>query len=96
MTAMSRFLARVFLVAALVLSQALYAGHSVVHSDGDRSGCQVCLQASSGSAVAVCAGAGLPHPLCAFLPPPGYYSAAAIPVFTNPHPPRAPPVFFPA
>ena len=95
MAAMSRFVARFALVAALVLSQTLYAGHSVVHSDGDRSACQVCLQASSGSAAVVCTGAAMPLRAYAPLPPPGYHSAAVVPVFTNPHPPRAPPAFFP-
>jgi len=39
------------LVAALVFSQALYAGHSVSHDKGGRADCQICLQASSSVAI---------------------------------------------
>jgi len=92
---MSRLLARLALIAALVLSQALYAGHSVTHSDGDRSSCQVCLQASGGSTAAVCTTFVAPTAIRISLPPPSYHGAAGVSAFTNPHPARAPPAFSP-
>jgi len=93
---MSRLFARLALIAALVLSQAIYAGHSVAHSDGDQSGCPICVQASAGSAAAVDAGNSLPGPIYIALPAPAQREAAAAPSFTNPHPARAPPAFSPA
>jgi hypothetical protein len=44
-------LARLALVAALVFSQALYAGHSVSHDDSGSAACKICLQASSSVAI---------------------------------------------
>ncbi|MEZ5503851.1 MAG: hypothetical protein R3E50_14765 [Halioglobus sp.] len=41
---------RLALVAALVFSQALFAGHGVVHANGEPADCQICLQACSGGA----------------------------------------------
>jgi len=93
---MSRLFARLALIAALVLSQALFAGHSVAHSDGDQSGCPICVQASGGSAAAVDASTSLPNPDYFSLPAPADREAAATPSFTNPHRARAPPAFFPA
>jgi len=96
MAAMSRLFARLALIAMLVLSQALYAGHSFVHSDGDQPTCQVCLQASGGSAAAVCTVTIGPTPIYFSLPPLSHREAATISSFTNPHPARAPPTFLPA
>ena len=90
---MSLWLARFSLLAALVLSQALYAGHGVSHTYGDQGDCGICLQASSGSAALTCSEI---HPLIA-VGPTVMESGSAVPAasktFPNPYPPRAPPIY---
>ncbi|HEY6130497.1 MAG TPA: hypothetical protein VIV27_00685 [Halioglobus sp.] len=90
---MSLWLARFALVAALVLSQTLYAGHGVVHNNGDKVDCQICLQASTGSAVL--AGTEV-QPLIAIdttIRDSGTTVPAAASTLPNSHPTRAPPLY---
>ena len=90
---MSLWLARFSLLAALVLSQALYAGHGVSHSYGDQVDCGICLQASSGSAALT---SGEIQPLITVGPTVverGSAVSAASKTFLNPYPPRAPPIY---
>lgn len=90
---MSLWLARFSLLAALVLSQALYAGHGVTHAYGDQVDCEICLQASSGSAALTCS----EIPPLVTVGPAVVDSGTAVPVasktFLNPYPPRAPPIY---
>jgi hypothetical protein len=44
------WLARIALIAALVFSQTLYAGHAFMHDNGSLADCQACVQASAGLA----------------------------------------------
>ena len=44
-------IARLFLIAALVFSQTLYAGHSLLHDKDSQADCQICLQAAPGAAL---------------------------------------------
>jgi len=48
------YLARIALLAALVFSQALYAGHALQHGNDQQADCQVCLQASTGHGALPC------------------------------------------
>jgi hypothetical protein len=94
MVAMSHWLSRFLLLAALVFSQALYAGHGVVHSNGEQADCHICLQASSGGAALVCDAVALPLPVYAPLDVsvcPVSVSAAS--PFPTSHPTRAPPLY---
>lgn len=90
---MSSWLARFSLLAALVLSQALYAGHSISHAYGDRADCEICLQASSGSAALTCS----EIPPLVTVAPTVVESGVAIPAasktYPNLYPPRAPPTY---
>ena len=55
MRRMSRSLLTSFaLIAALVLSQAVYADHSLSHRSSSQGDCQVCLQASAAGAALPC------------------------------------------
>ncbi len=83
-------IARLFLIAALVFSQTLYAGHSLLHDNGSQRDCQICLQAAPGAGLP-CSEAAVqpidrqpqhaPDPVCA-----GLASHHGIS-----HPTRAPP-----
>jgi hypothetical protein len=90
---MSHWLTRFLLVAALVFSQALYAGHGLYHVNGDQTHCQICLQASSGGAALLSSTDG---PLCPVLTAAPVF-CHVIPVtpvpFTKSHLARAPPTF---
>ena len=48
------YLARIALLAALVFSQALYAGHALQHGNDQQADCQVCLQASTSHGALPC------------------------------------------
>jgi len=64
MRRMSRSLLTSFaLIAVLVLSQAVYADHSLSHRSSSQGDCQVCLQASAAAAALPCAVQGLVQPL---------------------------------
>ncbi|MDH5173546.1 MAG: hypothetical protein OEW92_14085 [Gammaproteobacteria bacterium] len=86
--------ARLALIAILVFSQALYAGHSVKHDSGNQPDCRICLQTSASGAALPSADFAPAGPQ-AHLPVCGnYYLAPAIPAFfTLAHPSRAPPSF---
>ena len=47
-------LARIALIAALVFSQTLYAGHTMLHNDSGQMDCQICLRASPVGVVLPC------------------------------------------
>ena len=86
-------LARYALVAALVFSQALYAGHGISHDAGSQSDCQICLQASNSGAAPPAGGINafidsyaLPRIKPGFT---AHYSYS----FPNSNPSRAPPSF---
>ena len=83
-------LARLALIAALVFSQALYAGHSVSHSDNNGADCKICLQASS--SVAISPDAIQPAiPAYQSIANRDYASPTVLFRFPNQHPSRAPP-----
>jgi hypothetical protein len=84
--------ARLALIAALVFSQALYAGHSVNHDAGSQPDCMICLQ-SANSAAVTCDGiqptVDVYGPVC-----PESHIALVLPAyFPLNHPSRAPPQF---
>jgi len=84
-------LARIVLIAALVFSQTLYAGHVVLHNDSSQMDCQTCLHASPGGAALPC---GELQPAIATLSRPrrcGYIAPVISSTFQNSHPSRAPP-----
>lgn len=85
--------ARLALIAILVFSQAVYAGHSVKHDSGNQPECQICLLTSASSAALPCSYFA-PTDLQAHLPDHcDNYLAPAIPTcFSLSHPSRAPPV----
>ena len=82
---------RLVLIALLVFSQALYAGHSVKHDSGNQADCQMCLQTSTSGAALPCSGiepvAQAPVPTV----PDHYVAPAALAHFTLAHPSRGPP-----
>jgi hypothetical protein len=87
----SSSLARIVLIAALVFSQTLYAGHTMLHNDNSQMDCQLCLHTSPG-------GAALPsgelQPVTARPSQPricGYDAPVTSSTFQNSHPSRAPP-----
>jgi hypothetical protein len=88
---MLRWLTRFSLIAALVLSQALYAGHSISHVNGDQVDCHICLQASSGGAALVSGEIGPPVSIHAAPPVCSRLLPVAITTLPNSHPTRAPP-----
>jgi hypothetical protein len=90
---MSHWLKRFSLLAVLVLSQALYAGHATSHISGDRVDCQICLQASGGSAVLVSGESRLLMPVCAAPAVSCHTLPAATASFPTSHPTRAPPSY---
>ena len=85
-------LARIALIAALVFSQTLYAGHTMLHSDSSPMDCQVCLHASPGDAALPCGeldpAVSTPSPLrrCGYIPP------VVASTLQSCHPSRAPPL----
>jgi hypothetical protein len=90
----SSSLARIVLIAALVFSQTLYAGHTMLHSDNSQMDCQLCLHASPGEAALAC-GELVPAVSLPSLPPGCSYVAPVISsTFPNSHPSRAPPFSF--
>jgi hypothetical protein len=90
---MSLWIKRFSLLAVLVLSQALYAGHAVSHISGDQADCQICLQASSGGAALVSTEFEPLLPFHGAPPAVSRFTPAAIVSFPNSHPTRAPPFF---
>jgi hypothetical protein len=90
---MSHWITRLVLVAALVISQALFAGHSLAHTNGDAPDCQICLQATNGVAAlhsaerAPLASTGTNQPDFRRANP------VLLAAFNNAHPSRAPPAF---
>ena len=87
----SSSLAKVVLISALVFSQTLYAGHTMLHNDSSQMDCQICLHATPGGAVlpageldAIINLPYQPH-RCSRVAP------AISSTFHNPHPSRAPP-----
>jgi hypothetical protein len=83
--------ARLALIAILVFSQALYAGHSVKHEAGNQAGCDICLQTSAGGAALPCSGIEPTLQVHAPVRPANYVAPAAPVRFTLAHPSRAPP-----
>jgi hypothetical protein len=90
---MSRWLKRFSLLALLVLSQALYAGHAAYHLSGEQVDCQICLQASSGGAALVSAESGPVPAVCAAPAVECRTLPTATVLFPTSHPTRAPPYF---
>jgi hypothetical protein len=88
---MLRWLTRFSLLAVLVLSQALYAGHSVSHLNGDHPSCDICLQASSAGAALVSTDSAPPLPTCAVPTLACHTLSAASATFPDSDPARAPP-----
>jgi len=87
----SSSLARIALIAALVFSQTLYAGHTMLHSDSSQMDCQVCLHASPGDAALPC---GELDPAVSTPSPPrscGHVTPVSASTFQSSHPSRAPP-----
>lgn len=48
------FSARVVLIAVLLFAQTVYAGHVLLHVNGEQTDCQICLHGASGSAALPC------------------------------------------
>ncbi len=88
------YLTRLCLLAALLFSQAVYAGHAVAHDNGNQLDCQLCLHTSTGTAA-------LPHTEVTptFFVPPYFVSFTqhttvhTASTFQKSHPGRAPPFF---
>ena len=85
--------ARLALIAALVLSQAIVAGHDLQHDSSNQPECQTCLQTSAGSVALLCSGIHPPATVYDQV----LHDSHAVPVttvfFTLPPPSRAPPLF---
>ncbi|MEZ5571485.1 MAG: hypothetical protein R3E64_05620 [Halioglobus sp.] len=88
---MSHWITRLLLVAALVLSQALFAGHSLAHANGDQPHCQICLQASSSGAALTSAEFGPLLTPCTAEPAFTQCTPVTLLVISTDHPARAPP-----
>lgn len=88
---MSHWITRLVLVAALVISQALFAGHSLAHANGDAPDCQICMQASNGVAALSSAEHGPLAVACTAEPGARHANIVYPSVCPNTHPPRAPP-----
>jgi hypothetical protein len=90
----SSSLARIILIGALVFSQTLYAGHTMLHNDSSQMDCQICLHASPGEAALPC---GELKPAVSLPSQPrrcGYVAPVVASTFQNSHPSRAPPFSF--
>jgi hypothetical protein len=85
--------ARLALIAVLVFSQALYAGHSVVHDAGSQTDCQICLQTSASGAALTSGSIDPAVPVYTPARTDSYVAPAAPTHFTLSHPSRAPPLF---
>lgn len=88
---MSHWITRLVLVAALVISQALFAGHSLAHANGDAPDCQICMQATNGVAALDSAERGPLVVACTTQPDASRANPVFLPVIANTHPARAPP-----
>jgi len=73
------------------MSQAFFAGHSLAHANGDQPDCQICLQASGGSAALTTVDSGPLMPVCTAQPCFRPVVSVPLPVLANAHPVRAPP-----
>ncbi len=87
-----RILARFALLAALVFTQALYAGHAWQHDTDQQADCQICMQASAGMGGLPCESAGpaisaIPTRSVPAVAEPGHGSTLSFS-----HPSRAPPI----
>jgi len=78
------------LVAALVFSQALYAGHGVQHDRNTLPHCQICLQAS-GCAALACGSSTAEIATYPHARPQRHHLPVALAAHPNAHPSRAPP-----
>ncbi len=87
----SSSLARIVLIAALVFSQTLYAGHTMLHNDSSQMDCQVCLHASPVGAALPCDELDSVVAPPSLLPDCGYIAPVISSTFQNSHPTRAPP-----
>ena len=90
---MSRWLKRFSLLAVLVLSQALYAGHAAYHVSGEQVDCQICLQASSGGAALVSTDSRPALAVCAAAAVSCHTLPTSTSSFPATHPARAPPSY---
>jgi hypothetical protein len=84
-------LARYVFLAALVFSQSLYAGHTLLHADGVQADCQICQHSSPMGAALHGTEAGVSFDAEAVQVETGYAPPALSAQCTSVHPARAPP-----
>ena len=86
------FLTRICLLAVLVISQAVYAGHAVAHEDGSQQNCQICLHSSAGALSLPSKETSLSFPVVLSWVHSGKPTTdCTVSIFSHSHPSRAPP-----
>ena len=88
------YLTRVCLIAVLLFSQAIYAGHAMAHDGGNQLDCQLCLHTSTGTAALPRAEMTASFPIrCGPTLFTQYTTVLIVSAFPKSHPSRAPPFF---